>query len=78
MWTLAVVQNKVVAQAQQQLAHLGIALEVNVLVLDVAPESFNKNVVKSSAPPVHADGDAFSLEYPSEVRAGELRANSTA
>ena len=74
VWPLAVVEHKVVTQTQKQLAHRGIAFEVNVLVLDVAPQPLDKDVVKSAATPVHADGDALALEYASEVRAGELRA----
>jgi len=43
-------------------------------VLEAAPQSLDKNVVKGPAATVHADGDAFAFERPGECIAGELRA----
>jgi len=72
MRTLGVVEHKILAQSNYQFAHRGIAVEVDILVLDVAPQTFYKNVVKGPAPSVHADFDLLALEYPCEAGAGEL------
>src|ERR1035437_5328781 len=55
MRALGVVEHKILAQSDHQFAHRGIAVEVNILMLDVAPQAFYKNVVKGPASPVHAD-----------------------
>ena len=52
MQALAVVQREVFAQPHQQFAHRGIALEIDVLVLDVTPQPLDKDDVKSAATPV--------------------------
>lgn len=70
--SLCVLERKVFAQAQHQLAHRGLALEVHVLVLDVAPESPNSGILKRSTRPVHANGDALALKHTGEAFAGEL------
>jgi hypothetical protein len=69
---IAVVHHKVLAQAQEQLAHGGVAIQINILMLDAAPKSFHKDVVIRPAPPVHADRDLLALEHPGEALTGEL------
>lgn len=64
------------AQTQRQLTQCGIALDVNIFVLDVATQSLDKDVVKSPPAPVHVDSDTFSFEHANEVCTGELRAGS--
>ena len=72
MGPFAVVFHKVLAQAQEQLAHDGVAVQINILMLDAAPKSFHKDVVIRAAPPVHTDRDLLSLEHPGKGLAGEL------
>ena len=73
MRTLAVVEGEIFAQANHQFPHRGVALQIHVLMLDVTPQPFNKNVVERSPPSIHADDHVFSLEDRSECIAGELR-----
>jgi hypothetical protein len=66
--TIAVVHHKVLVQAQDQLAHGGVAIQINILMLDAAPKFFH---IRAS-PPVHADRDLLALEHPGEDLTGEL------
>ena len=68
--TFGVVEQKILAQPNHQFTHRGIAVEVDILVLDVAPQAFDKNVVKGPAASVHADLDLFALEYFPSVTTG--------
>lgn len=54
MRAFAVVKGEVLRQADQQLSHGGVALQIHVLVLDTAPQSLHKNIVKRSAASIHA------------------------
>ena len=49
-------------------------MQVDLFVLEGAPESFDEDVVPSAAPPVHADLDAVLEQAPGEGGAGELTA----
>lgn len=71
---LLVIEDHVRRQAEHQLAHVAVAVQVNVFVLDAAPKSFNKNIIKSAPAAIHADGDTFALEHTREGVARELRA----
>jgi hypothetical protein len=73
VWPLAVVESKVFRQPDHQFTHGGIAIEVHVFMLDAAPQALDKDVVKRTTPPAHADGDCLALEYAREGIAGELR-----
>lgn len=67
-------------QADHQFAHRGVALQIDVLVLDAAPEPFDEDVVEHSPPSIHghrpasADDNAFPFQLTGEGNAGELRA----
>ena len=43
-------------------------------MLDVAPEAFDKDVIKGTAPAVHADDHAFAFEYSGVRKTRKLRA----
>jgi len=70
----AVVEDEVLGQPQQQLRQTGIALEVDVLVLDATPQPLDEDVVQGASPPIHADGNPLTQQDPREGLAGELRA----
>lgn len=74
MRALGVVESKVFRQAHKQLAHRGIAVEVDVFMLDAPPKSLHKDVVIRPAPAVHADGDPLTIEHTRVGLAGELAA----
>ena len=79
MRALGVVESKVFRQAHQQLAHGGVAVEVDVFMLDAPPKPLHKDVVirPAPAPAVHADGDPLAIEHAREGLAGELAAMVT-
>ena len=69
---LAVVKDKVFRQAEQQLFHRGVSIDVHVFVLDAAPQPLDKNVIEHAPPSIHADGDTLAFEDAREALAGEL------
>jgi len=71
---LGVVEREVLRQTDRQFGHVGVALQVHVLMLHVAPQALDEDVVQRPAAPVHTDGHALALEHAREGRAGELRA----
>ena len=73
MWTLLVVKREILSQAQDEFAHIDVSLQVNILVFDSSPESFDENVVQRSAPSIHADPDLLAFENVCKSYAGELR-----
>ena len=60
---LFVVESKVRSQPYDQFADRGVTLEINVFMLDVAPEAFDKDVIKGTASAIHADDNARAFEY---------------
>ena len=72
MRTLAVVEGEIFGQTNHQFPHRGVALQIHVLMLDVAPQPLNEDVVERSPPSIHADDHAFTLEYAGKGVAGEL------
>ena len=49
-------------------------MQVDGLVFERAPKSFDEDVVHAPATPIHGDGDFRVLENAGEVKAGELAA----
>ena len=74
MRTLAVVEGEILGQADRQFAHCGIAIQIHILVLDASPETLDEDVVKGTAPPIHADDDILAFQGTREGLAGELGA----
>ena len=70
--TLMVVEPEVVCQALVELGDALVVPQVDILVLDRAPESLDEGVVQRSTTAVHADQDLPLLEP-----LGELGANKT-
>src|ERR1700731_1746965 len=74
MWSLAVVEAQVVADRGARLADAVVGPQVDLLVLDAAPQTLDEHVVAPSSLAVHADRNAVVGEGAGECRAGELRA----
>jgi hypothetical protein len=55
MWPLLVAKMKVVFQTLVKLSSIFILMQEDMLVLDIAPESFYKYVVQCPSTTVHAD-----------------------
>ena len=51
MWPLVVVEGEILRQPKQQLGKARVALEVDVLVLDRAPEPLDEDVVERPPAP---------------------------
>ncbi len=47
-------------------------VQVDSLVFERTPQSFDKDVIHAPAPPIHRDRDLSALEDAGEVEAGEL------
>ena len=54
--------------------HRGILLDVNVLVLDRAPVSFNEDVVKDATMAIHANANLRRFQLAGEILRSELNA----
>ena len=74
MWLFVVVEPKVSIQAGNEIHDSLVILDVNVLVFECSPESFNQDVVKDAATAVHADLDPGIFEPAGERFAGKLAA----
>ena len=68
---LVVVLNERLESVAQDVAAFG-GVEVDVVVLDRAPQSFDEHVVDGSAHPVHRNGDLGVAEHLDEGGGGEL------
>ena len=71
---LCVVEGEVLGQANRQLAHRSVALQIHVFMLDVPLEALDEDVVEHSSAPIHTDDDAFASQHVGKSFAGELRA----
>ena len=74
MGTAAVVEGEVAADPGRRVRDGVVGVQVDLFVLEGAPESFDEDVVPPAAPPVHADLDAVLEQAPGEGGAGELTA----
>jgi hypothetical protein len=69
-----VVKGNPISKPLVQLAIIGIALEINILVLEAVPQPLDEDVVHPAAAAVHGDLDAGPFERTGEGDAGELAA----
>src|ERR1700748_2256514 len=74
MLTLRVVKVQPATNASLSFGHSRISMEVDLLVLETAPQPLDKDVVHAPALAVHADRDAMPLQDAGEVVTGELAA----
>lgn len=71
---MVVVEGEVRGEDPPQLVSILGAVEINALLLHVAPEPFDEGVVRCAALTIHADPDAFLEQCTGELLAGELAA----
>ena len=71
--SLSVIEREILCQAHHQFLHVGVSIQVHILVLHGAPQTLDKDVIQCTSAPVHADGDTFALKHVGERRAGELQ-----
>ena len=72
MWPLVIVELEVAVQSRLQVWDVSIVVEVDVLVLDRAPQAFDEDIVQSSTSAVHADLDVCTLQDAGELDGCEL------
>ena len=74
MRPLPVVELEIAGQLFARLGDALIRMQIDVLVLDAAPEPLDEDVVEPAAFSVHADLDTVVGQRPGEVGASELAA----
>ena len=72
MEPLVVVENKVIGQAGDEGWHASIFLQVNVLVLDSAPQSLDKNVIQSPTSAIHTNPNVGGIQDTGKGQGREL------
>lgn len=72
--TLAAVEREVLSQPEPHFTQIGVALEVDVLMLHGPPELPDEDVVEGAYPAVHADRDTCALQHAGERLRRELAA----
>ncbi len=74
MGALLVKEAKVSLKPLPQICDAVVGVQVDMLALHRAPESFNKEVVHPPSLAIHADLDVVGIQDASELLAGELSA----
>ena len=74
MQPLVVVELEVGGDTLPRLGHVLVGFEVDLLVLETAPEPFDEDVIGKAAAAVHADGNPMGAQHAGEVVVGELAA----
>ena len=74
MWSLVVVEVKVLMEPVMELLTGLVQVDVYVLILDRPPQALDKDIVETSSSPVHADSDVVLAKKLGKGFTGELRA----
>ena len=69
-----VVELEVCGDAVPRLGHALVGFEVDLLILEAAPEPFDEDVIGKATAAVHADGNPMGAQHAGEVVVGELAA----
>ena len=72
MNSLRVIENEVFIEASTGFRDSQILVEVDLLIFDCPPETFDEDIVINPAPAIHTDADALSGENLRELPAGKL------
>ena len=72
--TFLVVEAEVVRQPPLEGRNRVVVTQVDILVLDTAPEPLDEDIIQSPIPTVHADQDLTRLQPAGELMAGKLAA----
>ena len=63
MFSLVVVEQKVLCETVIRLMSIPILIEVHLLVFNCPPEPLDENIIKSSSSAIHADLDLMTFQY---------------
>src|SRR5215469_18645682 len=74
MQALVVVELEIGGDTAPRLSDVLISVEINLLVLEAAPQPFHEDVVGKPAAAVHADRNPVGAQQRSEAIVGELAA----
>lgn len=74
MWTSRVVEREIAPEASGGRRDRVVGVQIDLLILERAPESLDEDVVPPAALAVHADADAVLQEEAGKRRAGKLGA----
>src|ERR1019366_9227254 len=74
MRAACVVKAEVLRERSACLRAVRVPVQIDLFVLDAAPQSLDEHVVDPATLAVHADGDAGVIEHLDPLLAGELRA----
>jgi len=72
VWALIVIELEVSAQTRRQSRSRFIVIQINVFVLDTAPQSLDEDVIEHTPATIHADLDVMVLQLAGELVGGEL------
>jgi hypothetical protein len=70
----AVVKPEVLPQFADRLRHVAVIMQVDLFILDTAPQAFDKDVVQGAPSAIHTDANAARQKPSGKGRAGELHA----
>ena len=73
MGTFGVVKIQIITEAYSCYTTIGVVMKIDFFVLDCTPKAFDKNIVESSATPVHTDQNPVLLQHICPVKTGKLR-----
>ena len=62
MKPLLIVKVEIVSQSTKSRGNRVIVVEIDLLILDTAPEAFNEDIVKVAAPAIPTDGNVSRLQ----------------
>src|SRR3990172_4963064 len=74
VWTPRIIKIEINRKRCFQLPHRLVSVEIDILVLDAAPQSFDEHIVDPTPLAVHAYAHALGLQRLGEVIGGELAA----
>ena len=72
MWPPTVVEVQILSDGSARFGHVGVGLQVDLLVFDALPDALDEDVVAPGALAIHADPDAVGDQQAGEGGAGEL------
>ena len=71
---LVIVELEVVVESGGQVRYRSVLLDVDILVLDRAPEPLNEDVIEDPTAAIHADTNACHRQLAGEITRSELNA----
>ena len=69
-----IIEEEVVGQSPAEVGDRLVKVEVEILIFDRSPQSFDEDVVECSAASIHTDGNVLPFQLAGVPRGGELGA----